>query len=167
MQNLFSFIMTILFRNHWHMFALKYELAKRLFLDEVEMNMQKDKVKERRELVSGMQKQLDDMEEVVNQTDEEIFQGLIDSATDEEERESISSLEGNEKARAISAERKRLAKENAEDIAARKVELKARTEELEKEDDILKKAYGITYQNRLRYDYLTSYKPRKGYAEKK
>jgi len=130
------------------------------------MNMQKDKVKERQELVSGIQKQLDEMEEAVNQTDEGIFQGLIDSAT-EEERESISSLEGNEKARAISAERKRLAKDNAEDIAARKAELRVRTEELEKEDDILKKAYGITYQNRLRYDYLISYKPRKGYAEKK
>jgi hypothetical protein len=153
MQNLFQFIMYIVFGKRWLHFDLKHGYKATLFINELELDMHKTKLsavqKEKRE----MQEELKALEERPNLTDEE-YTAMIPE--DQEKNP-----------KALYEIKKKVNGERAEQITVLKNRVKQMDDEIATANGELQKGFAMTYQNRLKYDFIKSYKIKKTYAENK
>lgn len=152
MQNIFQFVMYFVFGKHWLLFDLRHGYKATLFINELELDMHRAKLRACQDDKRAIEKELEELEATTNYSDEELIAMLP-----EEDKESkkalydLRKLKDGERAEAIGVLRNRIASaEN--DIASANGELQ--------------KGYAMTYQNRMKYDFIRTYKPKTSYGDK-
>ena len=152
MQNIFQFIMYFVFGKHWLRFDLLHGYKATLFINELELDMHREKVRACQDDKRELEEELKGLEETTENSDEELIAMLP-----EEDRGSkkalydIRKLKDGERAEAIGVLRNRI-KSAETDIATANGELQ--------------KGYAMTYQNRMKYDFIKSYKVKKSYGDR-
>lgn len=152
MQNLFQFIMYFVFGKRWLLFDLKHGYKATLVINELELEMHREKLKAVKDAKRELEAEVEKLEAVPPYTDEELVAMLP-----EEDRESK---------KALYDIRKLKEGERAEEIAKLKNQAKAMENEIATANGELQKGYAMTYQNRIKYDFIKSYKPKATYGEK-
>lgn len=152
MQNFFQFIVYFIFGKHWLLFDLKHGYKATLFINELELDMHKEKLAQVVEGKVKMQEALKDLEARPALTEEEYIAMLPD-----EEKESK---------KALYELKKRVDGERAEEITSLKNRIKQMDEEIANADGELNKGYAMTYKNRIKYDFIRTYKIKPTYEGK-
>lgn len=152
MQNLFQFIMYFVFGKHWLLFDLKHGYKATLFINELELDMHREKLASVTQAKKDMQGELKKLEERPALTEADYIAELP-----EEEKTSQ---------KALYDMKKKMDGERAEEVTALKNRVKQMDDEISNANGELQKGYAMTYNNRIKYDFIKGYKPKKSYADK-
>lgn len=152
MQNFFQFLMYFVFGKKWLIFDLKHGYKATLVINELEIAMHEEKYKQNVKNKEDLQTKLKELQErpALEEAD---FIAMLP----EEEKES---------AKALYDIKKKVEGERAEEITTCKNRIKQADDEIANASGELNKGYAMTYQNRLKYDFIRTYKPKKSYGEK-
>lgn len=151
MQNLFQFIMYFVFGKKWLLFDLKHGYKATLVINEIEIAMHEEKLNAVKKEKRDMQAQL---------TEIEARPALV-------EADYIAMLPAEEKdsSKALYDIKKKVDGERAEEITTLKNRVKQMDDEIASANAELQKGYMMTYQNRIKYDFIKTYKPKKSYGD--
>lgn len=144
--------MYFVFGKHWLLFDLKHGYKATLVINEVEIAMHEEKLKAVQEAKKQMQDELKNLEARPALTEADYLAMLP-----EEEKQS---------SKALYDIKKKVDGERAEEITVMKNRVKQMDEEIANANGELQKGYAMTYQNRIKYDFIKSYKPKKSYGDK-
>lgn len=144
MNNLFQFITYVIFGKRWLLWDMKQGYKANLFVNEIEIDMQKEKSDNATETKARLERDLLALEE--------------SPLTLLEESEYPSPKDF--------YDAKKLAeRERAEQIATFKNRIKSAETDIQVADGELNRIYAITYNNRLKWDYIKNYKVKRTYAD--
>lgn len=151
MQNIFQFLATMLFGKKWILFDLKQGYKATLFINEIELEMFRDKYNLTVKAKHSLQAELEKLQ-------------LRPALTEEDY---IKQLGEDKSPKALYEIKKKVDGERAEEITTLKNRIKQMDEEIASVNGELQKGYAMTYKNRLKYDFIKSYKIKSTYADKK
>lgn len=144
MNNFFQFITYILFGKRWILWDMKQGYKTTLFVNEVEIDMQKEKMRNAQLTKENLE---------------------IDLAELEETELNVLSESEYESPKAFYDAKKLAENERAEQIATFKNRIKSAETDIQVADGELNRIYAITYNNRLKWDYIKNYKIKRTYAD--
>lgn len=153
MQNLFQFTMYMIFGKRWLHFDLKHGYKATLFINELELDMHKEKLDAVLKAKIKMQEDLKALGDRAPLKDQDYIDALP-----EEDKDS---------AKALYHIKKKIGGERAEEVTALKNRINQMDDEIANADKELNKGFALTYQNRLKYDFIKNYKIKKTYGDKK
>lgn len=144
--------MYFIFGKKWLLFDLKHGYKATLVINELELEMHKEKLQAH----------------IKNKEDLQIKLKELQERPALEEADFIAMLPEEEKgsAKALYDIRKKVEGERAEEITTCKNRIKQADDEIANASGELNKGYAMTYQNRIKYDFIRTYKPKKSYGEK-
>lgn len=151
MQNFFQFIMYFVFGKHWLLFDLKHGYKATLFMNELELDMHREKLQ-------AVSKAKEKMQEEVE---------ALGARPDLTEEEYLALYTGEEvlTPKGIYDHKKKIDGERAEEITTLKNRIKQMDDEIANADRELQKGYAMTYNNRVKYDFIRRYKVKKTFAD--
>lgn len=152
MQNFFQFIMYMVFGKHWLIFDLKHGYKATLVINEVELAMHEEKLSAVTHGKAKMQEQLKALEERPALTEADYLVQLP-----EDQRDS---------SKALYDIKKKVDGERAEEVTVLKNRIKQMDDEIASANGELQKGYAMTYGNRIKYDFIKTYKPKKSYGDR-
>lgn len=151
MQNLFQFIAYFVFGKHWLLFDLRHGYKATLFINELELDMHREKVRacqnERRAIAEELE---------LLQAEEPLSDEALISLIPDEEKD---------KPKALYDIRRKKEGERAEATVALKNRLASADNDIADANGELQKGYAMTYGNRLKYDFIRTYKIKKSYGD--
>ena len=148
MANLFQFIMYMIFGKHWIKWDMLQGYKMAVFVNEAEIEMEKQKVDEATARVERLKSELEELENA------EFADPLtlLPAELHEDKRE-VQKMEYKQK------------QERAEQIQTFKNQIKSAEQDINLADGSLQKIYAITYTNRRKYDFMKNYKIKSTYAD--
>lgn len=149
MTNLFQFLMYMIFGKHWIKYDMVQGYKMAIFVNEAEIEMEKDKVREATDRKARLEKELADLEVAV----------LTDPLT-------LLAPELHEDKREVQKMEYKIKQERAEQINTFKNQIHSAGQDISLADGGLQKIYAITYTNRRKYDFMKNYKVTSTYADK-
>lgn len=152
MQTFFQFLMLSIFGKKWVWFDLKQGYKHTLFMNEVETAMLKDKQNSLINAKTELENELAGIEA------EDVSDEKVLSLMPEEDRENK---------KAFYDFQKEYRGARIERINEFKNRIKSLESDISAQEGEIGKAYSITYQNRIKYDFIKTYKIKKSYADKK
>lgn len=153
MQTFFQFLMTMIFGNRWTLFDLRQGYKATLYMNEVEIAMHEERVNAVMKAKQAMADELKALQERPALEDADYIAMLDDADKDS--------------STALYNKKKEVDGARAEEITTLKNRLSAMDEEVATADHELQKGYAMTYQNRLKYDFIKQYNKTKSYADNK
>lgn len=148
MSNFFQFITYILFGKRWLLWDMKQGYKGTLFVNEIEIEMTKEKM-------ARAQKEADDTRKEI----EELTNAPLKDAMD------VLPVELREDKKAVAEMIGKIRTEREEALKGLANKLKTAEQTVQLSDGELSRIYGITYNNRLKYDFIKNYKIKKTYAD--
>lgn len=148
MSNLFQFIMYMIFGKHWIKWDMIQGYKMAVFVNEAEIEMEKDKVQEATERAERLKRELAELE-VAEFADP---LSLLPPELHSDKRE-VQKMEYKQK------------QERAEQIQTFKNQIKSAEQDIQLADGGLQKIYAITYTNRRKYDFMKNYKIKPTYTD--
>lgn len=145
--------MYFVFGKHWLLFDLKHGYKATLFINELELDMHREKLENISNAKVKMQEQVKELEARPELTDAE-YMANWDGDNEPTPKE-------------LYDHKKKIDGERAEEVTALKNRVKQMDEEIANADSELNKGYAMTYKNRVKYDFIRTYKIKKTYADKK
>jgi hypothetical protein len=144
--------MYTLFGRHWIVYDLKHGYRATLIINELELAMHEEKLNG---VNAGKEKMMEELKtlEARPALEEADYLAMLP----EEEKES---------SKALYDLKKKVDGERAEEITTLKNRIKQMDEELANANGELQKGYAMTYKNRIKYDFIKSYKAKKPYGDK-
>lgn len=152
MQNLFQFLMYKIFGKHWLLYDLKHGYKATLFINELELDMHKEKLASVEKTKVKMEEDFAELQARPELEDADIIAMLP-----EEEKESQ---------KALYDLKKKLNGERAEEVTALRNRITQMDDEVATASGELQKGFAMTYQNRVKYDFIKGYKIKKTYADR-
>lgn len=153
MQTFFQFIMYTVFGKHWLLYDLKHGYKATLFMNELELDLHRQKLENVSNGKLKMQEELKALEERPALTEEqylELWENKEQAPTPKELYEHKKKIDG----------------QRAEEITTVRNRIRAMDEEIANADGELQKGYAMTYKNRIKYDFIREYKIKPTYADK-
>jgi len=145
--------MHLLFGRRWHIFDLKQGYRATIYINDMEVAMNEQRVNDVEDRKVQMQAELKALENRAPLTDEQYRALQTDPSVE---------LTGKE----LYEHKKKIDGERAEQVTAMRNRLKQMDDEAASAFGELQKAYAIAYQNRVKYDFIRTYKPTKeSYAD--
>ena len=144
--------MYFIFGRHWIIFDLKHGYKATLVINELELDMHKEKVNAVKEEKRALEAKLAELEAREPLSDEALIAMLPDELKD--------------KPKALYDIRREKEGERAEEITTVRNQMNVMENELATANGELQKGYAMTYQNRLKYDFIKQYKSRPTYGDK-
>lgn len=144
--------MYFVFGKHWLLFDLKHGYKATLVINEVELAMHEEKLASVVEAKKQMQAELKKLEERPALTEADYLAMLPEDQKDS--------------SKALYDIKKKVDGERAEEVTVMKNRVKQMDEEIANANGELQKGYAMTYQNRIKYDFIKNYKPKKSYGDK-
>lgn len=144
--------MYFVFGKRWLLFDLKHGYKATLVINELELDMHREKLSAVQKAKRELEAEVEKLEAVAPYTDEELVAMLP--------------VEDRESKKALYDIRKLKEGERAEEIARLKNQSKAMENEIGTANGELQKGYAMTYQNRIKYDFIKNYKPKATYGDK-
>jgi len=151
MQNIFQFLATMIFGKTWILFDLKQGYKATLFINEIELEMFKEKYALTVKAKHSMQEELQKLQD----------------RPDLKEEDYLAMLTEDKSPKALYEIKKKIDGERAEEITTLKNRIKQMDDEIASVNGELQKGYAMTYKNRLKYDFIKTYKIKQTYADKK
>ena len=148
MSNLFQFIMYMIFGKHWIKWDMLQGYKMAVFVNEAEIEMEKQKVQEATDRAGRLKRELE-MLETAEFADP---LSLLPAELHDDKRE-VQKMEYKQK------------QERAEQIQTFKNQIKSAEQDIQLADGGLQKIYAITYTNRRKYDFMKNYKITSTYAD--
>lgn len=148
MQNLFQFVMYILFGKRWLLWDMKQGYKGTLFINEVEIDMQKAKMERSRQTIEDVKAEMQALEATP-------LKDAIDELPEElrTDKKAVAEMVG------------KIRTEREESLKALAGKLRTAEQEVQLSDGELGRIYGITYNNRMKYDFIRNYKIKKSYGD--
>lgn len=152
MQNLFQFLMVMLFGKRWIIFDLKMGYKATMVVNELEVALHEEKLANLTRAQEQMKSDLEKLLERPKYTEEEYLAQLP-----EDQKQST---------KALYDIKKKMDGERAEEVTALRNRISQMNDDIASADGELNKGYMLTYKNRVKYDFIKNYKPKKSYGEK-
>lgn len=152
MQNLFQFIMVVLFGKKWLIFDLKKGYEATMAMNDMELAMHREKHEQLVLAREEMELQIKTLQERPALVETDYLAMLPDDQK--------------ESSKALYDIRKKVDGERAEEITTLKNRVSSLNQDIEMADRELQKGYALTFKNRQKYDFIKNYKPKKHYGEK-
>lgn len=148
MSNLFQFIMYMIFGKRWIKYDMIQGYKMAIFVNEAEIEMDKNKMEDARKRVDDLTRELALLEEMP-------FEDVMNLLSDDqkEDKREIAKMEYKQK------------QERAEQIQTFKNRIKSAEQDIQLADGALQKTYSIAYTNRRKYDFMKNYKVKATYAD--
>lgn len=149
MQTIFQFLMYMIFGKRWILWEMKEGFKSAIFVNEIEVEMEKAKLK-------VLEENLANLESDLKQAEEAPLPDVLAllSEDQKEDKKAFYDLE------------KKLKGERVENISRLKNLIASNKEELDRQNGEIAKIYAITYKNRLKYDFVREWKIKETYADK-
>jgi hypothetical protein len=144
--------MFVVFGKRWLLYDLQSGYKATLFMNELELDMHTEKLTSTQKAKEKMQEDLAILQQREPLKEEEYIAMLPDE--DKDSKQALYNI------------RKKVDGERAEEITSLKNRIKQMDDEILKADRELQKGYAMTYQNRIKYDFIKSYKIENTYADK-
>lgn len=145
MNTLFQFVMYLVFGKRWVLWDMKEGLRMAVFVNEVEIDMQRGKIRRFQDEKQALELQLKELEA----------------------KDPLDGLEEGEDKKAYYDAKKLREKSRAAAIDDLKGKIRAQDDNISGSDGELQRIYNIAYHNRVKLDYVSGYKPKKSYADGK
>lgn len=146
MNTLFQFIMYLVLGKHWVLYDMRQGLKMAIMVNEAEVAMHRNKIRVHQDTLKDLEGQLATIE-----------------ATDP--LASLPEPDTFETPKAYHDAKKKRKDGYDEAVADLKGKIQGQKTAISGTDGELQRIYNIAYHNRLKYDFLKSYKPRKSYAD--
>lgn len=144
--------MYFVFGNRWLHFDLKHGYKATLFINELELEMHREKFLNAKKAQANMQQDLKRLEARPALTEADYIAELPEDQKDS--------------TKALYDIKKKMDGERAEEITVLKNRIKQMDDEIASANSELQKGYAMTYNNRVKYDFIRNYKIKKSYGEK-
>lgn len=148
MQNIFQLLTYLLLGKKWIKWDMLQGYKMAIFVNEVEIDMNKAKLREANERKEKLEKDLSELEASP-------LKNAIDLLPEEQKNDS----------KAIYDMEKKIKGERNEQIQTFKNQIKSANTEVEMADGELSRVYSIAYSNRRKYDFVRNYKIKATYAD--
>ena len=145
--------MYTIFGKRWIHFDLLHGYKATIFMNELELDMHKEKLEQANKIREDMKKELEVLQARPALTEQDYIELLPEDQKDS--------------AKALYDMQKKVDGERAEEIVAMKNRIKEMGTQVDEADRELQKGYMLTYNNRIKYDFIKNYKIKKTYADKK
>lgn len=148
MQNIFQLLTYLLLGKKWIKWDMLQGYKMAIFVNEVEIDMNKAKLREANERKEKLEKDLAELEASP-------LKNAIDLLPEDQKNDS----------KAIYDMEKKIKGERNEQIQTFKNQIKSANTEVEMADGELSRVYSIAYSNRRKYDFVRNYKIKATYAD--
>lgn len=148
MQNIFQFLTYLIFGKRWIKWDMVQGLKMAIFVNEMEIDMNKTKLREAQERKEKLEADLKALEETP-------LKSAVDLLPESEKNDT----------KAIYDMEKKIKAERNEQVQTFKNQIKSANTDLEMADGELSRVYSITYSNRRKFDFVRNYKIKATYAD--